>query len=340
MPLLSGAPPAPGTLVLPSVAAVLGCPALFVLIRAWGIPTARVPANSPDGISPRSGLRTGQLCKRRDFVDSSYRRGDLVGERRTFQGTALSCTNVCRLVSPDLTLRQCSRRRAMRSTGTCASPIARRVKVLVTLCSSPTGSLRGSSGTTVPSRVGRSDDIDRATRSSSTSRARECPIRSRRARCRRWSSGPTASPQCWTISGVAKRSSLAVDGAFATAALFAATYPSRTTALVVLEGYADPKVVRTDIDPEEVIAAPMSPCGARGKSNARSIRTCRGTRRSGQRGRDKNAWRRAQGPLRSMMPLVSELDVRAVLPTIRVPTLVRPPHRRPEDPARVGQERR
>src|ERR1700742_4722422 len=40
---------------------------------------------------------------------------------------------------------------------------------------------------------------------------------------------------------------VAVDGAFATAALFAATYPSRTTALVVLEGYADPKVVRIDI---------------------------------------------------------------------------------------------
>ena len=33
---------------------------------------------------------------------------------------------------------------------------------------------------------------------------------------------------------------LAIDGAFATAALFAATHPSRTTALVVLEGYADP----------------------------------------------------------------------------------------------------
>ena len=34
---------------------------------------------------------------------------------------------------------------------------------------------------------------------------------------------------------------LAVDGALATAALFAATHPSRTTALVVLEGYADPR---------------------------------------------------------------------------------------------------
>src|SRR5215218_4960761 len=33
---------------------------------------------------------------------------------------------------------------------------------------------------------------------------------------------------------------IAVDGAFAPAALFAATHPSRTTALVALEGYADP----------------------------------------------------------------------------------------------------
>jgi pimeloyl-ACP methyl ester carboxylesterase len=32
---------------------------------------------------------------------------------------------------------------------------------------------------------------------------------------------------------------VAVDGAVATAALFAATHPSRTTALVVIEGYAD-----------------------------------------------------------------------------------------------------
>ena len=47
---------------------------------------------------------------------------------------------------------------------------------------------------------------------------------------------------------------LASIGAFATAALFAATHPSRTTALVALESYADP--VRTDgLDPEEVGAA-------------------------------------------------------------------------------------
>src|SRR6516225_9710238 len=45
---------------------------------------------------------------------------------------------------------------------------------------------------------------------------------------------------------------VAFDGAFAPAALFAATYPSRTTALVVLEGYADPSGIA---DLEELLAA-------------------------------------------------------------------------------------
>jgi pimeloyl-ACP methyl ester carboxylesterase len=48
---------------------------------------------------------------------------------------------------------------------------------------------------------------------------------------------------------------VAFDGAFAPAALFAATHPSRTTALVALEGNADPMAERTDgLDLEEVIA--------------------------------------------------------------------------------------
>jgi pimeloyl-ACP methyl ester carboxylesterase len=72
---------------------------------------------------------------------------------------------------------------------------------------------------------------------------------------------------------------LAIDGAFATGALFAATHPSRTTALVALECYADPMVERTDgIDLEEVIAA-WAACGGRGeyehvrlKSRAKSFR--------------------------------------------------------------------
>ena len=41
-----------------------------------------------------------------------------------------------------------------------------------------------------------------------------------------------------------------------------------------------------------------------------------------------------------MLPLLTEMDVRAVLPTIRVPTLVVQHSRRPDDPARLGQVRR
>ena len=91
---------------------------------------------------------------------------------------------------------------------------------------------------------------------------------------------------------------LAVDGAFATAALFAATHPSRTTALVVLEGYASGCDRRPRCGAEEVLAAIVAMWGT-GEYNMRSIRTCRGTRRSGQRGPDIIAWRRAQGPLLS-----------------------------------------
>src|ERR1700741_4315790 len=48
---------------------------------------------------------------------------------------------------------------------------------------------------------------------------------------------------------------LAMTGAVATGALFAATHPSRTTALVVLEGYADPMAERTDGPTPEQISA-------------------------------------------------------------------------------------
>src|SRR5262252_688977 len=49
---------------------------------------------------------------------------------------------------------------------------------------------------------------------------------------------------------------LAGTGALAPAALFAATHRSRTSALVVLEGYAGPTAERTDgRDPDEMLAA-------------------------------------------------------------------------------------
>jgi class 3 adenylate cyclase len=115
---------------------------------------------------------------------------------------------------------------------------------------------------------------------------------------------------------------LAVGGAFATAALFAATHPSRTTALVVLEGYAEPvHQARTTLDPEEVAAAFVGMWGTGEMQHLinpdmpwnEEIRA---------------AWARLErlaaspGTVALMQPLLTELDVRALLPTVRVPTLV------------------
>ena len=112
---------------------------------------------------------------------------------------------------------------------------------------------------------------------------------------------------------------VAVNAAFAPAALFAATHPSRTTALVVLDGYAD--AGGTALVRDEVQAAMVRMWGS-GKTQHlvnpdmpwnEEIRA---------------AWARherlAASPrtLALMMPLVAEVDVRAVLPAIRVPTLV------------------
>src|ERR1700760_4393961 len=114
---------------------------------------------------------------------------------------------------------------------------------------------------------------------------------------------------------------LAFDGALAPAALFAATYPSRTTALVVLEAYADPLAERTEgPTPEEVLAL----FAMFGTGELQHVlnpdmpwnEEIRAT------------WARMErlaaspGTVALMMPLLSEVDVRALLPTVRVPTLV------------------
>ncbi len=112
---------------------------------------------------------------------------------------------------------------------------------------------------------------------------------------------------------------LAVDGAFAPAALFAATHPSRATALIVLEGYAD---------------ASGTPLGE-DESNAGTVRMWGSGKIQHLANPDmpwneeiRAAWARlerlAVSPraLGLVIPLWSEVDVRAVLPTIRVPTLV------------------
>jgi class 3 adenylate cyclase len=115
---------------------------------------------------------------------------------------------------------------------------------------------------------------------------------------------------------------LASNGGSATAALFAATHPSRTTALVVLEGYAGPMVERTDGHTLEDFIAGMLATWGMGESQHvvnpdmpwnEEIRA---------------TWARHErlaaspGTVALVLPLVTEVDVRAVLPTIRVPTLV------------------
>ena len=113
---------------------------------------------------------------------------------------------------------------------------------------------------------------------------------------------------------------LAVDGALATGALFAATHPSRTTALVVLEGHAAADT-RTKGRDKEALKAWDATWGTGEVQHAvnpdmpwnEEIRA---------------TWARmerlAASPrtLALMMPLTAEMDVRTVLPTVRVPTLI------------------
>jgi class 3 adenylate cyclase len=115
---------------------------------------------------------------------------------------------------------------------------------------------------------------------------------------------------------------LAMSGAVATGALFAATHPTRTAGLVVLEGYADPMVERTEGPTAEQIAAAMVAVWGTGEMQHvlnpdmpwnEEIRA---------------AWARYErlgaspGTAALMMSLLAEMDVRALLPTVRVPTLV------------------
>jgi len=115
---------------------------------------------------------------------------------------------------------------------------------------------------------------------------------------------------------------LAVDGAVATAALFAATYPSRTTALVVLEGYAEPFGERPNaMDSQEARAAMVAMWGTGEYHHLLNLDMPWNEE-------VRASWARMERLAASpatvtlVMPLVSEMDVRALLPTVRVPTLV------------------
>jgi pimeloyl-ACP methyl ester carboxylesterase len=76
---------------------------------------------------------------------------------------------------------------------------------------------------------------------------------------------------------------VASNSAFAPAALFAATHPSRTSALVVLEGYAD--AGGTPLVQDKIQAARVRMWGT-GEVIHVMNPDCPGTRRSGQRGPD------------------------------------------------------
>jgi class 3 adenylate cyclase/pimeloyl-ACP methyl ester carboxylesterase len=115
---------------------------------------------------------------------------------------------------------------------------------------------------------------------------------------------------------------IAVAGTLAPAALFAAAHPSRTTSLVVLEGFADPIAQTADGSTREEVRAAFVAMWGTGEYEHlvnpdmpwnEEIRS---------------AWARVERLSASprtvalMWPLVGEVDVRAVLPAIRVPTLV------------------
>src|ERR1700740_1904088 len=115
---------------------------------------------------------------------------------------------------------------------------------------------------------------------------------------------------------------LAGVGALATGALFAATHPSRTTALVALEVYADPMAQRTDgLVPEEVLAAMV---GIWGTGEIERVLNPDMPWNDEIRATWARLERMAASPGTAalMMPLVSEMDVRALLSAVRVPTLV------------------
>ena len=89
---------------------------------------------------------------------------------------------------------------------------------------------------------------------------------------------------------------VAVYGGFAAAVLFAATHPSRTSALVALEVYADPMNEPIGGADREGVIANFVAMWERGNGSISRIRTCRGTRKFGPPGHGTNVWRQAQQP--------------------------------------------
>ena len=113
---------------------------------------------------------------------------------------------------------------------------------------------------------------------------------------------------------------LANVGSLPTSALFAATHPSRTTALIVLEGYADAGD-RTEWVGDEALAAMVAMWGT---GEIQHVLNPDMPWNDEIRAAIARQERLAASPrtVALMFPLVSELNVREILPTVRVPTLV------------------
>lgn len=111
---------------------------------------------------------------------------------------------------------------------------------------------------------------------------------------------------------------VAIDGAFAPAAMFAATYPSRTAALIALECYAETQTIR----PDETFGETMTALWGSGELH--HIMNPDMPWNEDIRAHWARMDRLAVSPSTHavMLEMVQKMDVRAVLPTIRVPTLV------------------
>jgi class 3 adenylate cyclase/pimeloyl-ACP methyl ester carboxylesterase len=122
------------------------------------------------------------------------------------------------------------------------------------------------------------------------------------------------------LDDLQSREAVLIDGAVATGALFAATHPSRTTALVVLDGYAstDNRLEGRDQETLDAMVAMW------GTGEYQHLLNPDMPWNEEIRATWARMERLAASPrtLALMMPLTAELDVRAVLPTVRVPTLV------------------
>lgn len=165
-----------------------------------------------------------------------------------------------------------------------------------------------------------------------------------------WDSLPTLEQWADSITAVLddlKSSSavlVTVDGAFATGAMFAATYPGRTSALVVLEGYAAPAVALLEhervLPPfdnlEEGLAAFAAVWGTGELQHMLNPDMPWNEEIRATFAREE---RLAASPktISLIIPLVTQLDVRELLPSIRVPTLVLQHADDPISPAPFGK---